>query len=534
MPEPDPRSKKQTWRFASLKNLRPAPRSFLCHPEPHAIGSFGRGEQLLAGVFVFAGLQVVAEAASFWNISPPSGTFLDELHSFGWLEDLAALGGKAARKQAQSWLLEWIDAFGQGTGIGWEPDLAGRRVIHWTTHAMFLLKGLSPKDSNKVFKSLGRHVNFLSNNWKTTPRGQAKFKALAGMAYAGLVLEGCEYALRPALKGLEEECSGWLGAEGAIPPRNPEELSEIFTLLTWVAKLLEDTGHPVDPALTDAFGRLAPGLRSLRFHNGDLARFHGGGRGAEGQLDQSLADAGLRNSAALHSFMGYERLSAGRIVVIMDGAKPPAGPLAHASMLGFEMASGRHPMLVNCGPGARLGGVWHKACALAAAHNVLTIEGVGAATAEIRTERAQDPESTWLSATSHGFAGAFGLLHERRLLVSTDGRHFSGEDRIYPQTPPDAATHPAEVICRPAQGHSYMLHFHLHPDVAVAREEQGATLTLPNGEVWQFRQEGGVTSLADSVMLDRSYTIPRATKQIVVAGRSIDYVGAIRWSFTRL
>ncbi|NOR62889.1 MAG: heparinase [Rhodobacteraceae bacterium] len=529
MPETKP-AKKPSWRFASLKSLRAAPRSFLHHPEQRSIGSFVKGEQALAGQFVFAGHLVEAPDASIWSVLPPSTGFMEAIHSFLWLDDLAAIGDGAARKHAQKWMLEWIESFGQGTSIGWEPGLAGRRVVHWCSHAMFLFKGLSPKQSTAVFKSLGRHVNFLSNNWKATPNGLEKIEALTGMIYAGLSLEGCEYALRPALKGLAATCFAWIDEDGSIPTRNPETLAEVFTLLTWVAKLLADTGHPADPAIADALERMAPGLRALRFGNGGLARFHGGGCGAEGQLDQALSDAQLRASTTLPQFMGYERLSAGRITVIMDAAKSPD---AHKSALGFEMASGRWPLLSNCGPGARQGGPWAKACAQTAAHNALTVEGRGPSLADVQAERAQDLESIWLSARHEGFGEAFGLCHERRILVATNGRQLSGEDRLFPLAPAANDTHPADILSGPARGHSYMLHFHLHPEVEAIKNEQGIVLTLPNAEVWSFEQEGGLACLLDSVYLDRAHTAPRATKQIVVMGRTLDYVGAIRWRFTK-
>ncbi len=533
MPALEPSKKKQNWRFASLSSLRPAPRSFLCHPEPRAIGSFQRGEQLLAGQFIIGGEKLDAANGSLWSLQPPNDRFLQDLHSFSWLDDLAAVGGGAARKQAQAWMLEWIDAFGQGTGLGWHPALAGRRVINWCSHAMFLLKGLSPKQSTAVFKSLGRQVNFLSNNWKATPQGLEKFQALTGMVYAGLSLEGCEYALRPALKGLAGECHVWIDADGSIPSRNPGELAGIFTLLTWLSKLLEATGRAADPAITSAMERIAPGLRALRFGHGELARFHGGSLGAEGQLDQALADSGIRSTQPLARFMGYERLSAGRLVVIMDAAAPAQSANAHCSLLGFELAIGQQQMLVNAGPAPDLSPRWAKACAHAAAHNALTVEGQGPAALSPVVKRAQDQNSVWLSVISAGFAQSHGLQHERRLLIGANGRQFSGEDRLSPASPPPPASHPSDQLMRPLRGKTFMLHFHLHPDLTVEKQEHSLQLILPNETRWIFRQEGGLTCLEDSIYLDQSHIAPHATKQIVVIGRTLDYVGAIRWSFTK-
>lgn len=533
MPEPENPKKKQNWRFASLSSLRSPPRSFLCHPEPRITGSFVRGEALLASQFSFVGHSLSAPDSSIWQIKAPSEAYQNALHGFDWLNDLAATGDGLSRKLAQAWLLEWIVYFGQANGLGWHPALAGRRVVNWCSHGMFLLKGLGAKDSATVFKSLGRHVNFISNNWKATPQGLARFEALTGLVYAGLALEGCEFALRPALKGLADECQSRINPEGGIPSRNPEELANIFTLLTWVAKLLKATGHSENPQISEALERAAPGLRALRLGDGSLTRFHGGGRGGEGQLDQALADAQVRSPASTNSFMGYERLSAGRTLVLMDAAAPPGQAPAHMSTLGFEMSSGRVPMLVNCGPGARLDTAWAMAGGETAAHNALTLEGQSLASADVTVERAHDLESTWLSATHKGFSDSFGVVHERRLLVASNGRKFSGEDRLFPLVPPTAQAHPAAVISRLTRGHSYMLHFHLHPNVKAEKTEQNITLSLPNGERWVFQQEGGLICLEGSVFLDRTYIEPRATKQIVVAGRTIDYVGGIRWSFTK-
>ena len=71
---------------------------------------------------------------------------------------------------------------------------------------------------------------------------------------------------------------------------------EVFTLLTWAAQALAEAGILRRPTLA-AMERIAPTLRALRHADGGLARFHGGGRGAEGRLDQALATAGVKADA---------------------------------------------------------------------------------------------------------------------------------------------------------------------------------------------------------------------------------------------
>ncbi|MCF6274006.1 MAG: heparinase II/III family protein [Rhodobacteraceae bacterium] len=530
MPKPDSPNKKQSWRKVRLSGLRLAPRSFLHHPEARRIGSYNRGEHLMTGRFDIEGC---SSASSIWDAAAPESLFIKRAHNFGWLDDLVAVGDGPARKFAQRWLMEWIRQYGQNDIIAWHPARVGQRVVSWCSHAIYLLQGQPPKASSAIFKSLGLQTAFLHRNWKVAPQGLAQIDALTGMIYAGLSLEGCEYALRPAIQGLEKICISLISPEGTIPSRNPEELAEIFARLTWVGKLLESTGYPANPTLEDALLRMAPGLRALRLGDGGLARFHGGGRSATGRLDQSFADAGIRKAVPVSSFMGYERLAAGRLVLVMDCTAPPQSPGAHQSTLSMEISTGRWPLLVHCGPAAEWPSPWREACARPEAHNNLTIEGHGPTPASPRIERAQDAGAQWLSAVTDGFSSRFGVQYERRVLLSTDGRQISGEDRLTPDTPLPENPHLADILSRPARGHTFFLHFHLHPEVVAHKGNDHIALTLPDGESWVFCQNGGIVELEGSVFLDQNSRMPHMTKQIVVTGRTIDYAGAIRWRFTK-
>ena len=136
-----------------------------------------------------------------------------------------------------------------------------------------------------------------------------------------------EARIAPAVAALAEECSREIGAEGGIPTRNPEELLEVFTLLTWAEQALTEAGRLPPPPIVAALERMAPTLRALRHADGGLARFHGGGRGVEGRLDQALAVAGVKPGPALGQVlaMGFARMIGGRTTVLVDAAPPPDG-----------------------------------------------------------------------------------------------------------------------------------------------------------------------------------------------------------------
>nr|WP_329608588.1 hypothetical protein [Gemmobacter aquarius] len=299
---------------------------FASQPEPHSIGHFARGRQLIAGNFQFAGQLVEAKGKSIWDVAAASGTaFQAEVQGFGWLDDLAAVGDTAARKRAQDWTFQWIAAHRRSQAAGWTPDLTGRRVIRWVNHAFLLLQGQDRAGSEAYFRALTVQVAYLARQWKRAAPGLARFEALTGLIVAGLALEGMQGQVASAVTELARDCQREVDAEGGIATRNPEELLEVFTLLNWAEIALSEAGRGVPAQLTAAIARIAPTLRALRHADGGLARFHGGGRGLEGRLDTALANAGVKAAPGPGLAMGFARLSAGRTSVVVDSAPRRAG-----------------------------------------------------------------------------------------------------------------------------------------------------------------------------------------------------------------
>ena len=527
---------------------------FVSQPEPRTIGLFARGRQLIAGNVLLAGFLVETKEASLWDVASPDPAFEAEAQGFVWLDDLAAVGSGAARTRAQDWTWSWMARYGRGRGPGWTPDLTGRRLIRWINHALLLLTARSPEDSAAYFRALSRQTVFLSRRWKAAEPGLPRFESLAGLIYAGLALTGMEGHVAPAVAALARECAREVDAQGGIPTRNPEDLLEVFTLLTWVAQALSETGQRVPPEHLAAIERIAPTLRALRHADGGLARFHGGGRGLEGRLDHALASSGVKSLPHPGLSMGYARLATGRTTVIVDAASPPSGrasAAAHASTLAFELTSGRRPLIVSCGSGAPFGPEWNRAGRATPSHSTLAIDGYSSSRLGSRygarelmvdladadaEQRGVGSEGSHIHLSHEGWAASHGLTHSRTLMLAADGRRLAGEDALIAQDAAAQARFEAMLTRTALNGVHFAIRFHLHPDVDAALDLGGkaVSMALKSSEIWVFRYDGPADlTLEASVYLQKGRLKPRGASQIVLSGRMVSHQTRIGWTLAK-
>lgn len=541
-------------RWAMWRALRTLPaRGFLSQPEPRSIGLYARGRQLIAGNFVVGGQVVEAPGVSIWEITTKEQGYQDDGHGFTWLDDLAAVGDSRARARAQAWLWDWIGRYGMGKGPGWSPDLTGRRLIRWVNHALFLLAGRDKAQSAAYFAQITAQTVFLSWRWKQAAPGLPRFEALTGLVSAGLALTGMEGLVAPAVAALAAECGREVDRQGGIPTRNPEELLEVFTLLTWAERALVEAGRQAPAALVEAIARIAPTLRALRHADGGLARFHGGGRGLEGRLDQALAIAGVKPVATGGQglAMGFARLQGGRTTLILDAASPPGGPagnFAHASTLAFEVTSGRRPLIVSCGSGAPFGAEWRQAGRATPSHSTLVLDGFSSSRLKAGGDALADRAPVVhlrlgagdggprVQAAHEGWSETHGLSHWRELTLSADGRHLAGVDLLTAMTGAQKQRFDRLMTAGGLGGVGFALRFHLHPDVDAALDLGGSavSLALKSGEIWVFRHKSGASlSLEPSVYLEKGRLRPRPTRQIVLSGRAEAFETALGWTLAK-
>ena len=254
--------------------------------------------------------------------------------------------------------------------------------------------------------------------------------------------------------------------------------------------------------------------------------------------------------------MGFARLSTGRTSVIVDAAVPPLGSAArsgHASTLAFELTSGRRPLVVNCGSGASFGAEWRRAGRATPSHSTVILDGYSSARLgdavrassletlidapkHVPIEVSQAPDGLRFQGGHDGFRDIHGLTHARTLELTFDGRGLAGEDMLLAMEDAQKRQFDRSMDDLRLGGVPFDVRFHLHPEVDATLDLGGAAVSmeLKSGEIWVFRHDGKFNlALEPSVYLETGRLKPRASQQVVLSGRAVEYDTRIRWSLSK-
>ncbi|MDA0654153.1 MAG: heparinase II/III family protein [Proteobacteria bacterium] len=494
-------------------------------------GNADRANAIFQGRYRFAHSEVQVFNKAPWLVEPPSTEWAAEAAAFGWLRDFRADGGQAAAKGARELVRSWLDGCGEWQPLAWRPDIIGRRMLAWCSHADFLLRGADPAFRFAFLTSLARQGKHLSVAWPMAPAGAGTLAALAGLATVHACM-GWQGRTARALPGLlEAELRAQVLGDGCHVSRNPSDHLEVLRTLLWLRAALAAAESPVPLALVSAIEHMGPMLGLFRHGDGALALFHGSSEEDRDLVTETLAALpGKPRPRSTASHGHYERMSAGPSLALIDTGAPPPDPFAaraHAGSLAMEFSIGRERLIVNVG---HREGQWRDASRATASHSTLTLadsnssqvrpEGLGQRPRQVTTSRQEDDGALWLDAKHDGYLDKFGLFHRRRAYMSADGTTLRGEDIV---------EGPGVSVPKP----DFALRFHLHPDVRASLTADGALLRLPGGSGWRFRAAGGELALDESVYLGRAGEIRRA-EQIVLTGR-VDADGStIKWAFARI
>ena len=147
-----------------------------------------------------------------------------------------------------------------------------------------------------------------------------------------------------------------------------------------------------------------------------------------------------------------------------------------------------------------------------------------------------DQGGTGLIAGHDGYVSTHGLTHVRTIDLAMNGRRLVGDDTLATISADDNKIFDKVLDATRMQGVAFNIRFHLHPDVDAELDLGGAAISMvqKSGEIWIFRHDGiGKLALEPSVFLEKGRLKPRATKQIVLSAKALEYATRIRWTLAK-
>lgn len=503
-------------------------------PDPWP-GDAGSGRFLCHDTFMLGGEQFPVHNGVFPMDGIPA-VWLSHIHAFEWLRDLRALGGDQGRRQARAMITSWMDQCGNAWNeTSWCPHLTGRRIAVWISLYEFFAASADDVFQTNYFASLIRQARHLSRALPGSLAGLPLLQAVRGLAFAGLAFEGRENWLEQALDLLDKETPKQIFSDGGHVSRSPAQLTEAIRVYIDIRSALQAAQYPVPEFVQHAIDRMAQALRFLRMTDRHFVLFNGTQEGdpALQEMIQLVANAPGRVLKSMPD-TGYERVSIGRSLLMVDSGRAPVWPhdgQAHAAPMAFEFMYGKERIFVSCGTHP-VDGDWKDVLRGTAAHNTLTLDHrnaceirkdghFGRRTRNVVVTREEMSGVCLIDGAHDGYVPLNGISHRRRLYLSDQGHDLRGEETL---TCSVGLSKPVEVSIR----------FHLHPRVLVSlvRGKKEALLRLPGGSGWRFAQTGGTISLENSVYLGEGCR-PRKTKQLVISGVMDADLAQFKWAVQR-
>lgn len=560
----------------ALSLSTPRPPAFAALAKTLPLGNVEMGLKILDGRFALGSQRLdIGTQGNPWLVPAPSEPFANQLHSFNWLADIAAIRfdtkflrknpqfSEKASVRARQLTDSWIATFGKWNAYAWGNEILTERVFAWFSNWQILLDADSETPEGVARRaSLYRQLKRIRTTYKRTPDGISRLKAAACLVLGGACFAGKQDGfLDRGLDCLDDEIEAQILPDGGHISRSPVQVVQALEILTCVESALEVRGIQGSKEIRRAIDRLIPMVNFFKAPDGDLFGFNGGGcvgaAHVKTLLAQNTAKNRVKNPPKVFGYAPhtkFQRLDRNGTILMIDvGASPPR-PYdldTHLAPLAFEMSTEAGRLLVNCGWNADQPQHWRQPMRATAAHTALILNMQNAGQLQkpgfvhkmlgpaIRTEagpvqctRKEQDTGTWLEASQDSYRLEFGLSHSRRIYMDLLGTDIRGEDSLYVPLG-DVPVRNTEI--------PFEIRFHLHPDVKVtlAQDQKSALLIQAGGHGWRFRTDGGPLHLEKSVYLADGNR-PRRAEQMVVYGKAYgDGDGQtrsnrVRWSLKRL
>ena len=300
-----------------------------------------------------------------------------------------------------------------------------------------------------MLNTIARGARHLDKAADRSPPGLARITAWAGVIAAALVVQGGPARLSRGESGLMRALTSALHDDGGLVSRSPTEQLALVELLSQLRAAYFAARQDVPEMIAEALEATVSALLGVTLGDEALSSWQGGNMNSRRRIHAALEGSGVRARPLRQARgWGYQRLEAKNTILVMDAAPPPPSRALHggcASTLAFELSDSTGRLIVNCGgAGADYDALppeLIRGLRTTAAHSTLTLgdrnstaiheDGtLGKGVAQVELARDETGGIGQVEASHDGYARRFGLIHQRQLTLSSDGKDLEGLDSL--------------------------------------------------------------------------------------------------------
>lgn len=503
-----------------------------------------KASEFYSGRFTLSHYSVEMGGESPFLASVPSSDWLYSLHSFSWLRHM--VGGELSSAHAGGLIHDWLVLWGNSSfrTMPWTLSLVSLRVLSWCCHCPVLSREESVDYNHLLMRCLVRHLRYLHRRMDTEISTKDRLFILISLCVGVICTSQDRRLISHIVSRLDRELSNFVFFR-SFHFRNPRYLVDLVGVLIPLRSLMHRSGVGVIDSLEFSIDGILDSLWHLRHSHGGLGQFNGTGLPDSRYLDSLFA---FYNPGRVdEKWLGYSRLSLGDSVVLVDGAAPildGSEDLVFSGTLSFELSSGSHTFITNCGFPESDGHLYLPYARASAAHSTAILSDTSSsrffnfsfsrfplipidAPRDVRSNHRRADGYEELILSHDGYVSRYGFLHKRILRLSNSGSLLEGRDGFLP----------ARVLSSTGGfAHRLVWHvrFHISPDIVASLVNDGThiSLTAPDGDSWFFACDGFTLRLEESISFV-GFGSPRKSVQIVIENR-LDECSEIYWTFTRV
>lgn len=515
------------------------PVKLLAAPQDPLPGDEACGKAIRMGRFHMLGMEFAIKGGNFAD-PPLPPAFLDHIHRFDWLRDLAAAANRVdGASIAAGIAYQWLSVHAEKPRLpAWSITNSAWRFLNMAAWSPYLLTSNDLVYRSKILNHFARTARHLDQSAIRATQPWDRVAGWVGVTAASLLLPEGKARRAMGEHGLEAALAELVFADGGVITRAPLQLIELIRMLLLLRQCYAARDEVAPDYLDETLQRNIPALLGLSHNDGGLGGWQGSGHISAAQIEALVAASGIRARPLRQALdWGYQRVAAGPAVLLVDAGPPPHAKQALtgcASTLAFEFGFARQRIIINCGGASLIGA--HIPAALArglrttAAHSTLCLDDsnstallangqLGRGVVEVGMERRDIENATRIETSHDGYARAYGFTHSRLLILRSDGMELRGEDTLLP--------HPRFKVRDDVPAH---LRFHLGPDIELLLSDDARSiiLRLDDGSNWSFAVTAGTIAVEDSIWVDEQGR-PNPTRQLVVAARAPKGGTSIGW-----